>query len=482
MTQTLHEQPEQPPKPAGEKGRPPNLAALQDGLRAKTYPLPHETEAAAQRAKEWQSYYGPTSPAAKHLVNECARATVVADRSEKFRAARIEQQKANVKRNWRRRRKRKVDSGFKRMSEDMLDALQELESFSDGCAALAKDVRTTIHILEVQGHLPDSFLETAIYHHGIWPVATMLHLNATAYTFHTLNLACTPGVTPEQLDAWIEPENRPWELEGLSRDQLIPGDAAQCRQRLLEYLKLKHEEFALAEVRLRQEEDEPELRRLHDEAETLDEKAARKVIRSHAESRTTFHRAFRDLCKTLERDAEEGRESTEDNDISDWRESDESNDKSAPPDASAPVSPVAEPADRGKSKLPNDPEIASEASSQTVEAKEDSTTDGGSAAGVPPSAVSVSRPQQVGLGTPGLPGGVLLFLLAFLAGQLLLGPGWERDAGLMERARASPHSAVVPLSLRFGAGLQTWRWGRPQVSRPPRRVPPGLEYGAVGMH
>jgi hypothetical protein len=442
MTQTREEPPEQSPEPEGEKGRPPNLAALQDGLRAKTYPLPHETEAAAQRTQEWHSYYGPKSPAAKHLVNECARATVVADRSEKFRAARIERQKANVKRNWRRRRKRKVDNAFKRMDEDRLGALEELLSFSDGCAALAKDFRAAISILEGHGYLPDGALETAIYDHGIWPVDALIHLNATAYTFHTLNLACTPGVTPEQLDAWVEPGNRPWELEGLSGDQLIPGDAAQCRQRLLEYLKLRLEEFVLAEVRLRQEEDEPELRRLHEEAETLDEKAARKVTRSHAESRTTFHRAFRDLCKTLERDAEEGRESTEDNDKSDWRESDESNDKSAPPAATARVSPVPQPADGPKVDLPNDPEIPTDAPSQTVETKDDSTTDRGTAAGVPPSTASVSQPQHPGVGTPVLPGSILLVLLACLAAQFLV--GWGRWSAPGPALRGEPPGVGPP--------------------------------------
>jgi hypothetical protein len=408
--------------------------------------------AAAQRAKEWHSYYGPTSPAAKHLANECARASVVADRAEEFRAARIERQKANVKRNWRRRRKRKVDNAFKRMPEDQLGALEELESFSDGCAALAKDVRISINILEVTGYLPDRVLESAIYDHGIWPVENKIHLNATAYTFHTLNLACTPSVTPEQLDAWIEPPNRPLELQGLSREQLIPGDAAQCLQRLVEYLSLRLEELTHAEVRLRQEEDEPELRWLRDEAETLSEKAARQVTRSHAASRTTFRRAFRELCKTLERDAEEGRESREDNDISDWREAEESNDESAPPDATAPVSPVPQPTDRPKPGLPNDREIPSDAPSQTVESKDDSTTDRGSAAGVPPSAVSVSQPQQVGLGTPGLPGGVLLILLAFLAGQLLV--GWGR------------WSAPPPRGEPPGVGPPPPRSSRPMSAEP----------------
>jgi hypothetical protein len=46
------------------------LNALKAGLRAKTYLLPHETEAAAARSRQWHDWYQPESPAAIHLTDE----------------------------------------------------------------------------------------------------------------------------------------------------------------------------------------------------------------------------------------------------------------------------------------------------------------------------------------------------------------------------------------------------------------------------
>ena len=66
------------------------LNALKSALRAKTYPLPHEREAAAARSEQWHNWYGGESPAAIHLTNECARATIIADRSDRFREAEVQ--------------------------------------------------------------------------------------------------------------------------------------------------------------------------------------------------------------------------------------------------------------------------------------------------------------------------------------------------------------------------------------------------------
>jgi hypothetical protein len=137
MTRTL-EEPDKPVKGAGGKGkgkgknkgkrnrRPRNLSALGDGLRAKTYPLPHEKDAAAERAATWHNYYNPQSPAAVHLTNECARATMICDRLEKFRRAQIDCQKVNVKRNWRRRRRRKMEKAFQQQVVERANTLGDL--------------------------------------------------------------------------------------------------------------------------------------------------------------------------------------------------------------------------------------------------------------------------------------------------------------------------------------------------------------------
>jgi hypothetical protein len=409
MTQTL-EEPDKPVKGAGGKGkgkgkgeqtrRGPNLSALQDGLRAKTYPLPNERDAAAERTAKWHNYYNPQSPAAIHLTNECARATMVSDRLEKFRQAEIERQKANVKRNWRRRRARRLKTVVERLPEDSVAALYDLASFSLGCRQLVHSFDEAINNVARQGYLSPVALERVIAFHAIPPVDNVIHTNVTAYTFHILNLACTPGVSPDELDAWVKPASRPEPLRGLTREQIIPGDAARCRERLLEYLKLRKEEFACWEAQLQQDEDDPELRRLLDEAETLDEKASRKVNRCHAEARITFDRAFKTLCQTLERDAEEDTGSPFDDGFPDSDGFDDEDDDAetlspwervaegrvsadAPPGAGPSSPPVEEAADRVQPVLPNDAEIPPDAPSQVIEAKDDSTEDQGTGGAVP---------------------------------------------------------------------------------------------------
>src|SRR5262245_44302329 len=55
--------------------------ALRHGLCAKTISLPNEDpRTAEERLRAWFDWYEPRSPAAVHLVTECARATLQADR------------------------------------------------------------------------------------------------------------------------------------------------------------------------------------------------------------------------------------------------------------------------------------------------------------------------------------------------------------------------------------------------------------------
>src|SRR4051812_4817047 len=72
-----------PKTEAEKKGS--SQSARTHGLRAKTVPLPHEDRAAvAARADQWHDYYRPEGPAAHHWTNECARASLLADRSDRY--------------------------------------------------------------------------------------------------------------------------------------------------------------------------------------------------------------------------------------------------------------------------------------------------------------------------------------------------------------------------------------------------------------
>ena len=85
------------------------------GLFARTVALPHEQKEYGDRCTVWHEYYQPQSPAAMHLTNECARATLLADRCDNYRQAEIERQTKKEDQNWRRRQKRKVDRLMRRI-------------------------------------------------------------------------------------------------------------------------------------------------------------------------------------------------------------------------------------------------------------------------------------------------------------------------------------------------------------------------------
>src|SRR3954468_18200197 len=72
--------------PKTEEGRRRASQAARDrGLMARTVPLSQEDHRAVpDRAAMWRADLEPDTPLAHHLVNECARASVLADRYDRF--------------------------------------------------------------------------------------------------------------------------------------------------------------------------------------------------------------------------------------------------------------------------------------------------------------------------------------------------------------------------------------------------------------
>jgi hypothetical protein len=302
---------------AGAPRRPPSLNALDGGLRAKTFPLPHETAAAALRADVWHQRYRPSSPAACHLTNEAARATLLADRCDTFRQARLDEQARKTRKNFKRRGTRRVQRVVKRMDSDMLGAVHELATFSDGCRKLAGDLGDALNVLMIRGYLPPGDLEVVICQHGIWPIYESLATDVMAYTLYILNLGCTPGVAPEEIERKLDPASRPEALRALPREEVMPADPSACAARLAALIRTKRDAYQAEADRLAREVDAPALLALLQQEAILTEADAKRVARSHAEARITFDRAWSALQKTLDRDKEDEDEETEDDDKSD---------------------------------------------------------------------------------------------------------------------------------------------------------------------
>jgi hypothetical protein len=296
----------------GSKSRGPSTAGaarsklngLNWGLRARTYPLADEEDADAAAQAEWKARYGARSPAAVYHTRQCARASVTADRCERFVKARIADQKRKAVRNFRRRGPRRVKDILARIAKGRLECINDLASFSDGCLHLAEILASSIRRVSSQGYLLPGEIDWAVRAHGIGPVLESLATDVTAYRLYILNLGLTPGVTAAELDARLDPAGRPLALRALPREALMPADPKVCGEQLRALIQKKCDAYQAKADRLRKECDEPELVRLLQEAEFLSDADARRWQRCHAEQRLTFLRSEAALYKALDRDGE----------------------------------------------------------------------------------------------------------------------------------------------------------------------------------
>jgi hypothetical protein len=289
---------------AGPPRASPGKSRNRRGLRAKTYSLPHETQDAAERADAWHDHYRPDSPAALHLTNEAARASVLADRVEAFRQACIEGQVDRVVRNQKRRGPRRVKAILNRKVEDKVRTLRDMERFSDGCARIAHEFRVLRDTVASRSYLVPEEVAIAFLWYGIWPVEESLATHVTGYTLFMLNLRCTPGVAPEEWAARVDPANRPVVLRRISSEDLVPADPRVCAERLCAMLQKKREEYQAEADRLRREVEEPAHQRKLKKASILTGADARWASRNYTDARIGFDRAHKALYQTLERDRE----------------------------------------------------------------------------------------------------------------------------------------------------------------------------------
>src|SRR5262249_39374788 len=150
------------------------LNGLDWGLRAQTYPLPGEEDTDAAAQAEWNARYRPSSPAAVDHAQQCARASVIADRCERFARARLTHQQRKAVRNVKRRGRWRVKRIVARIPRDRLGSVHALAQFSDGCRHLACILAGSIEFVSSRGYLLPEEIDTAVWAHGIGPVLESL--------------------------------------------------------------------------------------------------------------------------------------------------------------------------------------------------------------------------------------------------------------------------------------------------------------------
>ena len=167
--------------------------AVKHGLRAETLALACEDAAeVAARAETWNDYYQPASPAAQHLVNECVRATLFADRCHRYHDAALAQQVRAARDDWSRRRAEEVAQAIALLKTDPAVAVRQLMSTSDGCAYLVARWEQLAESLAVKGWWVEVELAEALALQGFPNRLDMLVESPPAWTTCMFNALSHP--------------------------------------------------------------------------------------------------------------------------------------------------------------------------------------------------------------------------------------------------------------------------------------------------
>ncbi len=126
--------------------------AMKHGLRADALPIPGEDPALAQsRTDAWNEYYAPQSPASQHLVNECVRATLQADRVANCHAVAIAAHMKEARASWYDRQEKAATEQGARLRTNPADAYAQLVSTAAGCRWLIARWERLEHALQTYG-------------------------------------------------------------------------------------------------------------------------------------------------------------------------------------------------------------------------------------------------------------------------------------------------------------------------------------------
>ena len=285
--------------------------ALKHGLRAEALALPNEDPTVvAARNQSWNEYYNPQSPAAQHLVNQCVQATLLADRCHRYHTAALAVQVRMAADRFFNGRDDLLESHRKRLKTDPADAVRRMGQFGLGCAWMVERWEYLLGRLDGDGYWSSHDCDEAIRLLGQHPETDRLKEDDGAYKTKLFNTIATKDMPDFKIDALLQKRLMSETMQALYRPDWLPevDDARRC---LREMVVERIETYRESESAYSKDYDNANFAESSDRALILqDERQARLFLRYHAESRTSFHRAYGELVKTLARDAAEAEEAS----------------------------------------------------------------------------------------------------------------------------------------------------------------------------
>jgi hypothetical protein len=291
-----------PTSPAGKDRSRRN--AVRHGLCAQVLSLPNEDpRTGPQRLKDWVDHYQPQSPAAVHLVTECARATLQADRLHRCACAMATRDIYEAQSDDDRRRGINIQSAKDGIDPmyDPAEALKELAETGAGCRAMLERWVWYLCRLQSDDPLPPKSGPELMRMLGYPPGAVLKH-DPDGWVLHLLGALAIDLNKEERLAELFDPSQMPDCLVPVYRRDSLPDRDAAAEQ-LWPLVKAGLDRWADREAVLRL--DVPVRARAADRAAVpKDVVAARLLVRYQSEARVSFHQAYKALLTTLEYDAE----------------------------------------------------------------------------------------------------------------------------------------------------------------------------------
>jgi hypothetical protein len=284
--------------------------AIQHGLRSEVLAVEGEDPEAVQaRADAWNDYYQPQSPAAQHLLTECVRATLLADRVHKAHTAAITRQIRSAAEAWDHTRDDQIEALKRRLLTDPEEAVRLLKHTSEGCFYLLSRWEVLGGTLQERGHWTGPERDEAIRLLGFDPNPETLANCPEAWLTRLYNLLCRENPPDSAIDWMLHSKRMPEKFRGTYRADWLP-DSEDSLGHLRDLIAEQVAFLTTEGNRLEAAFDGPD----RDEAPAraavvLDPVPARLLLRYQAEARTSFHRSYSELVKTLERDRAERAES-----------------------------------------------------------------------------------------------------------------------------------------------------------------------------
>ena len=279
--------------------------ALKHGLRAEVLALPHEdTHAIQARVDSWNDYYKPESPAAQHLVNQCIRATILADRVDRHQTAVLDLQAREAEQHWDDDRADHIAALAELFPRDPANAARMLHRTAHGCRWLIARWMRLAKVLNDTGYWAGPDLDEVLNLSGWSADYARLKENPDAFLLRLYSTTCWPEPAAG-LDFLLVPQYIPPSmLNDFHREGASLPDAATSLAALRGCVRATVAALRDRAAHLESTYDAPARAAAADRSLIPDDGAsARLLLRYHAEARTSFHRAYSELVKALSRDA-----------------------------------------------------------------------------------------------------------------------------------------------------------------------------------